>query len=441
MSAHEEIKATQIALRDLLASGQLSEPLQKRAAQLIARIENPVRLGVFGLPGSGKSALLNLLLGEDVLPDGVRLPTTSLSFGETALATCTLNDGSRQVIEGGDLREAAALHPAFVEAQLPLPALSKLSMLEVVAGDHVQEQQRALQWASKRVDMALWCSRANFDAAEQDIWGVMPEKILDHSFLLLTNFDDPLAGNAHSAHLGEAARNGDDFFKQILPIAPRAALAAKTPNGGVDKEKMRSAGAIDLISAILREVQIGKQGAIDQAEMFLCQVDFAPAREQPVAARTDETGAEPLAEDVPPAIDETPEVDAGLAAEPQDQPQLADGPGAEVIPLSPQSKQVLEQAVEQLTAEGEVLLANFTNGDLENAAIVETCVDTVTWLADYMSESGSVSDPAFDTCKEAALDAAELAQLIQLEKGDGVASDLLCLMVQLKQDMATTLAA
>ena len=42
---------------------------------------------------------------------------------------------------------------------------------------------------------------------------------------------------------------------------------------------------------------------------------------------------------------------------------------------------------------------------------------------------------------DAALDAAELAQLIQLEKGDGVASDLLCLMVQLKQDMATTLAA
>ena len=38
------------------------------------------------------------------------------------------------------------------------------------------------------------------------------------------------------------------------------------------------------------------------------------------------------------------------------------------------------------------------------------------------------------------MDAAELAQLIQLEKGDSVASDMLSLMVQLKQDMRMSLA-
>lgn len=462
MTVHQDIDATRLALQDRLASGRLSEALTKRAAHLLARIEQPARLGVFGLPGSGKTALLNLLLGETVLPDSPELPTISLGYGETAQATCTLKDGTRERVDGADIAALLQYDPAFIEAQMPLASLSKLSMMEIVAGGQMHEQQRALTWASKRVDLALWCSKTNFQVAEQDIWEVMPEDVMDHAFLLLTNFDEPVPEAEQAERLRQARRNGEAFFQKIMPIAPRHALAARVPGGNVNKEQMRASGAMNLISAILREVEAGRQGVLDQAELFLHQTDFAPtAKPATQTAPSPDPSPAPSAEPVEsteaaakpdPAPQEAPVVEAQPepVAEPQSEPvaeTLApDAPKpetvtAEIIPLTAHAREVVAQAVEQLTAEGAVMLESLQAGALTDETVVETCVDTVSWLADYMSASDAGDDPTFGMCRDVALDAADLAQLIQLEKGEGVAADMLSLMIQLKQDIQTTLAA
>ncbi len=429
MSAHDEIRATQRDLREAVASGTLSEPLQKRAEQMLRRIESPVRLGLMGLPGSGKSALMNLLLGENILPEGARLPTLSLTHGETAQAICTMNDGTKQIVDGDDFAALSELGAAFIEARLPVPALAKLSMLELVAGSKPVDQQRAVQWASKRVDVALWCTTTAFGEAEQDIWDYMSEAVQDHSFLLLTKADDPTASKDVAARMAEATSNGQDFFKQILPVGTKTALAARKSDGSVDKDAMRGAGAIALISAILREVEAGRQGALDQAEVFLRQIDFTSTA---VDIAEPSASAQPVVKTEVSATQEAPEVV---------EPPVAETQTADVISLTEHSKHVVAQAVEQLTAEGEVMLQSFSEGNLTDEAVIETCVDTVSWLADYLSDSADENDPAFEICRDVALDAADLAQLIQLEKSDTVAADVLTLMVQLKQDMQTSLAA
>ena len=90
-------------------SGLLPAAAQEEAEKLLARLKMPVRLALLGMPGSGKSSLLNLLAGDIVLPEGVRLPTLQLSYGPEPKAICTLSDGTKQTLAGADSHEIAAL--------------------------------------------------------------------------------------------------------------------------------------------------------------------------------------------------------------------------------------------------------------------------------------------------------------------------------------------
>ena len=149
-------KDSQENLALALGSGQLSDALTKQGQAILDRLKDPLRLSILGAPGSGKSTLMNLLLGTNVIPEGVRLPTLSLTYGEQPTAKCVLPNGEKKVLAGADPYAIASLKPAFVELALPLPSLRKLSMMEVVTGEDMNDQARAINWASKRTDIALW---------------------------------------------------------------------------------------------------------------------------------------------------------------------------------------------------------------------------------------------------------------------------------------------
>ena len=50
----------QAELAQAVASGLLPNSVQQKAEQLLTRLQKPVRLALLGMPGSGKSAILNL---------------------------------------------------------------------------------------------------------------------------------------------------------------------------------------------------------------------------------------------------------------------------------------------------------------------------------------------------------------------------------------------
>lgn len=425
MTTQGEVRDSHSDLKEAIASGALSEPLRLRAADIVNRIERPVRLSALGLPGSGKSMLLNLLLGADVLPEGLRLPTMRLSHGEEAEAVCTLPDGSTKTVPGADMTTVAATGAVYVEVKLPLPALTKLSMLEVVAGAEPAEQKRALLWAAKRTDIALWCTKDIFGQAEQDLWGYMPVEIQDHAFLMLTRADALAARGELVKRLEEVQRSGKDYFKQILPIGTKAAIAARKPDGTVDKDALRSSGGVALISAILRAVESGRQVARDQAEVFLRQIDYTPMS----ALNGDADGAH--------MVKKQHETTAVF----QELPSQEEIDAANATRLKPESREAVEQAVAQLTAEGTVMVEALSTGMLDEESVMDTCVDTVAWLADYLAESGAKDDPVLARTRDAAVDAADLVQLIQLETSDTTVTDALSIMIQLKQEMQAALAA
>lgn len=252
--------------RGLLPAGGPAEA----AERLIEELERPARIALLGLPGSGKSSILNLLVGSVVVPETLRLPTIIVQHGDVARMICTLTDGTTKNLPGHDLAEVLPLAPALVTLEMDLPALKVISLLEVSAGPMETEQKRAATWASKRADIVIWCS-TSYLPKEQAVWESLPETVKDNSFMFLTKVD--LLGSRESAtamHDRVELRAGEEF-RQILSISAKQARIAMPPGGAVNRDLFRDSGASGVIAAIKTRVQSGRRADMDTAELLLAR--------------------------------------------------------------------------------------------------------------------------------------------------------------------------
>ncbi len=267
MSVKAAAEKSYETLKDALAQGIFPPNVADTAVKLCHRLNEPVRVSVMGLPGSGKSTLVNLLLNKNVMPEGVRFPTSQFLKGEVTRAICTLSDGTTKQVNGADPHEIASMDPIFVEMQMSLPALGRISVLEVVAPADAKDQQRAMHWAAKRTDMAIWCSK-EFTPIEQALWSSLPDEVKDHSFMLLTCADQLEQEGKLKQALDEIQFGAGHEFNKIMPIATTDAIASRRSDGSVDKDLMKKSGGLTLISTILRQVDQGLQATVDQADLI-----------------------------------------------------------------------------------------------------------------------------------------------------------------------------
>lgn len=335
--------------RGLLPAGGPAEA----AERLIERLERPARVALLGLPGSGKSSILNLLVGSIVVPETLRLPTIIVQHGDVSRMVCTLTDGTTRILPGHDLAEVLPLAPALVTLEMDLPALKVISLLEVSAGPMEAEQKRAATWASKRADIVIWCS-TSYLPKEQAVWESLPDSVKDNSFMFLTKVD--LLGSRESAvamHDRVELRAGEEF-RQILSISAKQARAAMPPGGAVNRELFRDSGASAVIAAIKTRVQSGRRADMDTAELLLARhVEaselvarrFAEPGEETEAPRAWTPPPEPEAEvatagNTPLAEDGGPSEAAEMEAEPE--------PEAAVEPEAEEAEEVADEATEEV---------------------------------------------------------------------------------------------
>ena len=278
--------------RGLLPAGGPAEA----AERLIERLERPARVALLGLPGAGKSAILNLLAGVVVVPETLRLPTLVVQHGTEARMICTLADGRSEVIPGTDLSEVLRLAPAMVTVEMDLPALKVITLLEVSAGPMEAEQRRATAWTQKRADIVIWCT-TSYLPKEQVVWEDMPDVVKDNGFLFLTKID--LLGGREAAQgmLERVEQRAGEEFRQVLAISAKQARMAMQAPGGLDREMFRDSGAGAVITAIKTRVQMARRADMDMAELLLAR--HVEASEM-VARRFAETGDAKAPEWVPP---------------------------------------------------------------------------------------------------------------------------------------------
>ena len=252
--------------RGLLPAGGPAEA----AERLLERLERPARIALLGLPGSGKSAILNLLAGTIVVPETLRLPTIVAQHGTEPRMICTLTDGRTKVLPGTDLADVLTLAPALVTIEMDLPALKVISLLEVSAGPMEAEQRRAAAWASKRADIIIWCT-TSYLPKEQIVWESMPDVVKDNGFLFLTKVDLLGSREAADGMLERVEQRAGEDFRQVLAISAKQARAAMPPGGAVDREMFRSSGAAAVITTIKSRVQAARRADTDMAELLLAR--------------------------------------------------------------------------------------------------------------------------------------------------------------------------
>jgi len=434
-------------------SGLLPAAEQSEAEKLLARLQQPVRLALMGMPSSGKSSLLNLLAGADVLPEDVRLPTLQLLYGSQNKAICTLPDGTKQTLVDASAHDIAALSPVFVEMELPLPALAKISLLETVAPNDPNAMHRASQWAAKRADVVLWCTK-EFDQTERRIWGQMPDTIKDYALLMITHMDDLQEQGTLDGVIGSARTAAIGEFEKILPIDLPGALDAREADGSVDKEMMRASGGLALISTVLKQVALGKRAAVDMADVLLLQnadvlatlddteSEAAPEVVEPIVETP--IVEEPVAEITPAAAPDDAEVPKGIAQ----LRTIAARRAAELSPkppvaaLHPDTRAAYQHVLAYIEERAQALTSSLEDmGSDAPAEIMEECVAHIQWLCDYLNDHGDPQDAPLQRARDTAYDAADLVQLMQLEKRDSAATEAVSLMLQVKRELQADLAA
>ncbi|SFS22222.1 hypothetical protein [Yoonia litorea] len=484
-------------------SGLLPDRVHEQAERLLNRLETPVRLGLMGMPQSGKSTILNLLVGREVLDQSVRLPTLELLYGEKEQAICTLPDGTKSTLNGVSPNAIAALSPVFVQLYMPLPALKKISVLEVVAPADPNALHRASQWAAKRCDIALWCT-GGFLADEQRVWSQMPDTIKDHALLMVTRLDRLRAQGTVDDVMATVQVAATGEFNKILPIATTDAIAARGPDGSVDKDMLRESGGMALISAVLKQVDQGKRSALDMAEVLLLQNEDALADLDTLILSDDQMPDASLSEvgdendESLSLADNAGALEAFAASEDDEddalvEDHLADDDDLDAEDIAPPqarrrenaSQALLEQAESERVSVGIARLkgiaarraeegmqpapqvelqpatrdayktvvahvaerANDLAGQIEDmgekapAAAIDHAVTDLNWLCDYLNDHGDDGDAALQRARDAAFDAADLVQLMQMEKRDSAAVEALSLLLQLKRELEADLAA
>ncbi|UWQ81806.1 hypothetical protein K3725_21970 (plasmid) [Leisingera sp. S132] len=435
-----ETAAAAASLRHALAEGRIPARLQAGTGTLLERLEKPVAVTLFGLSGSGKSSVANLLLGSQVIPAGVALPTLQISGGGTAACAGVLADGSRFSLPGFDTGALAARGAVFAEAQLPLPALNQISLLEISAPD-AAALERAVPWAAGRTGIALWCTQ-DFTPAEQAAWARAPEQMKDGAFLLVTKADALAAQDRLAPAMAAVQDAASEHFNGILPLAALEAQAARAPDGTVDRDRLRRSGGQALISAIMHEVKLRRQAALDQAGVLLAKYAPAPA----AAAPAEDTAAPP-----PPAALQA-EPDAPLAAEtpaPDRPAPVAEAPVAAAdsaelqdAALSTDTRQAFDQALDYLSAQGRSMGQALQDGSGSSSSqLIRTALKSVQWLDSHFEEYGGNGGNALTEIRGAVSEAEDLIQLIQVEQDGTSLFDATSILLQLKRDMQAQLAA
>lgn len=421
---------------------------REHATHLIRRLSSPVRVACLGQRQSGKSELINMFAGRRVIPTDRPLPTLELVWGEQPLVSITGADGS--VTDAGlDILSDPQLgDAAFVRIAAPIDILRRISLLEVAPEGDPSEQRAAIDWAIRRTDIALWCSQA-FGAVERDLWSRVPDSLKDHAFLVLTMADKLGAAGTLQERIAELDLIVSEEFHSLFAVATLHALAACGPDGQRDEIRFETSGGAPLFQEVLRHADRGRRADMDSAYLFLSRyqvrtdprkvadtaraVSRAPDAEETARAETVANAARPVSQPVPPVTAPPTQGPNSTSAS----PVVSATPVAQAAP----DMTIFSDAVRFLRRRGAGLADTAGSLGPGNARpLIDQCVDTVEHLVDLFSQDES-GNPEADAFMDDLAEAAEMMVLMQLEDGDAPAADAVTLLLQLRRDMETRLAA
>jgi energy-coupling factor transporter ATP-binding protein EcfA2 len=395
-------------LENALETGLIPDEGKRRAAQVLSRLDTPVRVVVVGRPGAGKSNLINMLSGQVVIPSGADLPPVEVTFGPQPRTIYLRSDGSQKENAGLHLDTPPPAETSIIRVEIPLDGLRHLTLTELdLRGGH-QEQKAIAEWATGRADIVLWCSQV-FDTAEQSLWAPAPDKLKDHSFLVVTKADRLENQGILSARISELSEIVAEEFYRMYPVATRQAISAFSPNGARDEDLWTSSGGNALANAVKALVDTGRRADRDNALAFLSR--YAPDVTIPAAKPK-------MAQRVEPQPDNPPD-----------------------LPANDTATSTFRQALTMLEERADLMLGVVAGSRADKPMLVlDHCLETADRLSEIVMELESPQSP-FLELQEDIMECSDMMVLFHLEKTEDAATDAVTLLLQLKKEMSLAVAA
>jgi energy-coupling factor transporter ATP-binding protein EcfA2 len=404
-----------IRLHRALEAGALPPEGRKLGQRLMSQLHQPTRIAVLGLTGAGKTSLVNMLLGANLMPDLGGLSTTELSFGDRPRFQITLLDGTIAIYEGVLDPSRLSAETMRVSIQLPDQRLKEWSFAEIGLSPSGSGQRQILDWMADRSDIAIWCTQ-QFDDRERALWSRAPEHLKDHSFLALTRADRLYMRGELADRIGQLQPIVADEFLCLYPVATLQATAARRIEGGQDDKLWKSSGGKAFFDGIRQQVDQAKTADLDHAYMLLQRYKV----------------------ELP---DQTPEPDIlAAAAKAPAGPVAAKVPQPQVTERLSSTEGVIEAALEVLRDCAEELMATSdAAGGAVTERILDRCSKTAEDLVQLLSRTDDPSDELADL-REDAIEGEQMIMLLRLERGESAAEDSMTVLLQLKKEMSERVA-
>lgn len=228
-------------LRDLLARADVDDEDRDALRTALADLDGLFLLVVCGEYNAGKSSLLNAILGETVVPEGVT-PTTE------RITVLTYGEAAEERGEGGVIHRRA-----------PVDALRDLALVDTPGTNAVIEHHQELtERFVPRADLVLFVTSADrpFTNSERAFleliasWGKKIVLVVNKIDLL----EDGDAGDGREEVLAFVRRHARDVLDAeppVFPVSARRALRAKRAG---DEGALRASGLAELEAYVATEL-------------------------------------------------------------------------------------------------------------------------------------------------------------------------------------------
>lgn len=414
-------------LSETLAAGLIPRQYADWSRRLLTRLQKPVQVVVIGLPGSGKSALIDMLLGEPVLGQGPSAGMIEITYGPEARAEIEGSDGqirsragrlSEQPLAGADERALLRLRQ-----ELPDLRLRGMSLMEIALCGAPARQSAIMKQAVAYADILLFCS-ADFSGSEQALWAEVPEEKKDHGFLVLTMADRRIMRGTLKDTLARMEEVAAQEFLGLYPLAAIQGLTAQVgrrEGAGVDRQLWHSSGGKRLYDDLMHQIDLGRTSDLDQAEMLLRQ--FALPDQRPETTPAPASSAAPHAQRTVP--EPRPEVARPLR--PAHAPRTA--------PIPARESDLLAEAAAMIRDQAQSLMGQCQDSEMPDLNCIFN--GTLSALREVLRsvQPHAAGSERLRAVEEAAREGEEVVMLCQLEQNEEAAIDAVTVLLQLRREM------
>jgi|GEM_PF-3631593 hypothetical protein len=273
MTAEDRSIAAATDLARLVETGVLKGRELRAAERSMRHLRDPLRLLIFGTDTQMAVSLMNLVLGERIVPHIIRGVQIQFIFSEETFAELEFRDGEKKSISITQFSEMLNENPSKIKIGTNLPVLNKISILMLANADAHKLSTEAGRMTD-RSDFMVWLA-GDLPGPVRETWTHLPQNLKDHSYLVHDTPELPADWDVLASD-----------FVDILRVDAEAALTAKASKGGANKDAFRAAGGMDFVRVVKSEISMLEKSALDAADVLLLR--HASVLEQQITDPIDE---------------------------------------------------------------------------------------------------------------------------------------------------------